>query len=473
MKPPSLFRAFIFNRTVIALLIGACFVVTALDLYLDSSQDKIVDFSALKIAESNATLLSQLNQNDITSFKSDRLTVEPFSLDSAKDEFQKKAAQSLSRDPTKPYYEIAQDHFTTFRYAANFSSGFYELDVPLDDLQTFAGTQSTETLWVLSLLAIASTASLVIFFGFLRWEGEVLVEAQQKALEYQKALTYAYGRFFPHQFLDLLDKKNILDIHLGDHADKQMVVVFADIRNFTSLIEKKTPAESFKIINDYLLQVSPIIRMNNGFIDKYIGDAIMALFESSDEALSAMVKIINLLKQDPSLLIKEIGVGIHVGPLMVGTVGEVERMDGTVISDVVNTASRLEPLNKAYGTHILVSEDILNQIPDRNKYKIRFIDHIYAKGKHEGLKIFEVYDMDPPEVVQKKDGIKESWDKGIECYRNRQFAESLEWFKKCQSIYPEDRSTAIYVQRTSDLIANPPDASWTPIAQLSQKDEVH
>jgi class 3 adenylate cyclase len=257
-----------------------------------------------------------------------------------------------------------------------------------------------------------------------------------------------------------------------------MAILFADIRNFTTLIEKKTPAESFQMLNEYLGEVGPIIRKYNGFIDKYIGDAIMALFEKPDDALMATIDILQLLKKNEakaehtSQVISEIGAGIHFGNLMVGTVGEKERMDGTVISDIANTASRLENLNKSYNTHILITEEFLNGLASIQKYRIRFLDHIFAKGKSNSIKIFEVFDADPTEVIEKKERMKPVFEQAIESYRNRRFQEAINSFRECQKILPQDSVLSILIKRCEKYLAEGVPENWEPISKLLTKDDV-
>ena len=159
-------------------------------------------------------------------------------------------------------------------------------------------------------------------------------------------------RFVPHAFLAIVGKPSIVEVELGDNKRRNMTILFSDIRNFTTLSERMTPDENFAFINAYLERMGPVIRDHNGFIDKYIGDAIMALFESADDALRAGLGMLETLEafnaerraagQTPI----GIGIGINTGILMMGTIGEKHRMDGTVISDAVNLASRIESLTK-------------------------------------------------------------------------------------------------------------------------------
>jgi adenylate cyclase len=191
-------------------------------------------------------------------------------------------------------------------------------------------------------------------------------EADRKNLEYQVQLNRSFARFVPTEFLHYLGRDSIIDIRLGDQVQRDMTILFSDIRSFTTLSESETPQETFDFLNSYLKDIGPIIRRNHGFIDKYIGDAVMALFpENPQDAVCAAIEMMQALalfnarRAESGLAPINIGIGIHSGACMLGTIGENDRLETTVISDAVNTASRIESLNKSLGTSILVSENTL------------------------------------------------------------------------------------------------------------------
>jgi class 3 adenylate cyclase len=175
-----------------------------------------------------------------------------------------------------------------------------------------------------------------------------------------------------------------------------MTILFSDIRNFTTLSEAMTPDENFAFINAYLERMGPVIRDHNGFIDKYIGDAIMALFESADDAVRAGIAMLatleafNAERGAKGRAPINIGVGINTGTLMMGTIGEKHRMDGTVISDAVNLASRVESLTKTYHVGLLISQHTLQSLSNPKVYDIRPVDDVVVKGKTHPVTIYEV-----------------------------------------------------------------------------------
>ncbi|MFB8791881.1 MAG: adenylate/guanylate cyclase domain-containing protein [Potamolinea sp.] len=233
-----------------------------------------------------------------------------------------------------------------------------------------------------------------------------------------------------------------------------MTILFADIRSFTTLSEGMTPEQNFNFINSYLSRVSPVIRAHNGFIDKYIGDAVMALFpESVDDAVSGaidmqkQVQIYNIQRQREGEVPIAIGIGLHTGSLMLGTIGEQERMESTVISDAVNLASRLEGLTKLYGAGILISGQTLLYLNDFPQYNYRFVDRVKVKGKHTPVAVFEVYDGDEQVLKQLKTETKTDFEEAVYLYFQQKFAQAQEIFEDIYQINPQDQGTALYLKR--------------------------
>ncbi len=267
-------------------------------------------------------------------------------------------------------------------------------------------------------------------------------------------INLAYGRFVPHEFLRLLHKESILDVKLGDQSKREMSILFSDIRDFTSMSELMTPEETFQFINDYLSCLEPAIVEHGGFIDKYIGDAIMALFsQSADDAVKAGISMLTRLQEYNQNRIQagkmpiKIGVGINTGDLMLGTVGGKDRMDGTVISDAVNLASRLEGLTKNYRVPLLISHQTFLKLENPNDYAIRLIDRVQVKGKSEMVTVFEVFDADPPKIKAAKLLTQSAFEQAIFLYNQQQYREAAELLEDCLSKNPGDQGIELYLER--------------------------
>ncbi|MEG4204494.1 adenylate/guanylate cyclase domain-containing protein [Microcoleus sp. Pol7_A1] len=270
-------------------------------------------------------------------------------------------------------------------------------------------------------------------------------------------LTDAYGRFVPHQFLHLLGYESIIDVNLGDQVQQEMSVLFADIRDFTALSETMTPGENFKFINAYLSRMEPAITSNNGFIDKYIGDAIMALFsDCADDAVKAGIAMLNILttynehRQKVGYIPIQIGIGINSGSLMLGTVGGKSRMDSTVISDAVNLASRIEGLTKDYGVPLLISQQTLERLRNPADYAIRIVDKVQVKGKSQYVVVYEVFDADPPEIRSAKLANLPVYTEAMLLCDRKEFREAGKLFEECLRKNPSDPVARIYLKRCRD-----------------------
>lgn len=290
------------------------------------------------------------------------------------------------------------------------------------------------------------------------------------------SLNKAYVRFVPQEFLHYLEKKSIVDMQLGDQVQKEMTILFADIRSFTALSEKMTPQQNFSFINSYLKEVGPVIRNNKGFIDKYIGDAIMALFPGkAEDALRAAldmkqkIRAYNEERTHAGDAPIDIGVGIHTGILMLGIIGEEERMEGTVISDSVNLASRIEGLTKVYGAGIIVSEETLKKLSAHDTHEYRFLDKVKVAGKQKAVLVFEMFGGDPDAIRDLKKKTKKDFEQGIDRYYNGKLAEAKAIFEKIAAVNKDDKAAALYVKRCENFIKYGIPADWAGIEEMTGK----
>ncbi len=289
-------------------------------------------------------------------------------------------------------------------------------------------------------------------------------------------INVAYGRFVPREFLRFLDRESIVDVNLGDQVQQEMTVLFSDIRSFTSLSEKMTPQENFNFLNSYLSRVSPIIRENNGFIDKYIGDALMALFpEKPEDALLAAIAMqqevtrYNEHRQQRGYKPISIGVGLHTGSLMLGTIGEAQRMESTVISDAVNLASRIEGVTKMYGVTIVISQDTLFNLDQPTRYQFRYLDRIQVKGKKEPVSVFEVFSGERPEMIELKLETLSRFERGLLHYHSQEFDKAMPYFEEIMEYNVEDKAAWIYLKRSAYYSEYGVPPNWEGVESLMEK----
>jgi two-component system sensor histidine kinase ChiS len=216
----------------------------------------------------------------------------------------------------------------------------------------------------------------------------------------------AYGNFVPQDFLRHLGKESIIDVELGDNVEMDLAILWSDVRNFTSAFEGMTPGESFEFINGYFQRMGPVIRQHGGFVNSFIGDAIMALFVDGAQAAiaAALASSARLEDYNRNRLARgenpiEAGFAVHVGIARLGVVGETRRMQGEVFSDAVNLASRLEDLTKTYGSRIIVSADAKDRLPE-GVFSFRKLDRVRVKGRNAFIDIFELLDQLPDQTLR-------------------------------------------------------------------------
>ena len=309
------------------------------------------------------------------------------------------------------------------------------------------------------MIAVARILFLAMFITFGFAVAQRMNELKKMALEQQMRLTEAYQRFVPSQLLSSLEKESILDVELGDQVEKEMSILFSDIRSFTALSESMTPEENFGFINSYLSIMGPLVRKHHGYIDKYVGDSIMALFDRTpDDAVQTSVSMFKALSEFNKERLRSgkeeihIGIGINTGMLIFGTLGEKDRMEGSVISDAVNLAARLEGLTKLYKTQLLISEVTFKKLT-LGVFKARLIDKVAVKGKETSVLVYEVLDAETPELFKKKQDTIKFFEQGWNLYQNQRFEEAQHLFCRCLELAPEDTVANLYVERCKNLIS--------------------
>ncbi len=361
-------------------------------------------------------------------------------------------------------------HFLVFHLLANYLVLYFSFQI----YSSLDGGAVNALINISILIVFAFISGYLRARGFVRNE---LIEKQKQALDMQTKMANAFARFVPIEFINYLNKNSIIEVELGNQVQKQMTVLFSDIRSFTSLSEKMTPQENFNFLNAYLKRIGPTIRSNAGFVDKYIGDALMALFPDSperaiDTALLMQRAVIdyNLQRKASGYDEIAIGIGIHYGNLMLGTIGEENRMETTVISDVVNLSSRIEGLTKYYNVEILVSDKLFNEIPNMDKYQHRVVDTVIVKGRREPVTVIEILDPATTKNYNMKIETKPRLMKAIKLYREKFIAEGLEIFKQLSNEFQKkDTVFEIYIKRCNKLLATGIPENWNGIERLENK----
>ena len=265
-----------------------------------------------------------------------------------------------------------------------------------------------------------------------------------------------YYKFVPEKFREYLGKKTLTDLSLGDASNRELTVLFCDIRSFSINSEMMTAKENFAFANTIYGKAGPIVREHNGFIDKYIGDAVMALFEKPDDAVAAGIDLYKAIVHDPEtareLKVSDIniGIGIHTGMAMIGIVGESERLSGTVISDTVNLSSRLESLTKQYKTAMLVSKDTVDRLTSPEALSLRYLGMIQVAGVNEVKAVYEVLDCLKDDVKSIRSDNAKDFREALRLFQLGRHDDALKALEKIASEGRNDYVTDMY----ADYIRN-------------------
>jgi len=283
-------------------------------------------------------------------------------------------------------------------------------------------------------------------------------------------------KFVPHEFIRALGHDVITDVKLGDQVEKNVTVLFSDIRGYTSFSEQMTPEENFSFVCSFNERMGPIIRQHNGFINQYLGDAIMAIFPgNAADALSAAIAMqqevreLNRKREINNRLPIKIGVGMHTGPLIMGITGDEDRMDATTISDTVNTASRLESLTKYYKGNIIISDATLRQISNTEIFHLRHLGMVQLKGKHAPISIHECFSGNVLPELQKKLDTLAIFNEGISKYINRRFDNAVTAFQNVLDVHPEDLTAKFFLTNATRYVNTGAPTNWMGVEEMQNK----
>jgi len=269
-------------------------------------------------------------------------------------------------------------------------------------------------------------------------------------------------RFVPLQFMEHLGVSDITKMKLGDNVQRDISILFFDIRYFSINSEMMTAQENFIFINKVLSIVGPIIRKHNGFVDKYIGDAAMALFTNGIDAVRAGIEVYQTLVTDQKTKVTigadgiNIGIGVHTGSVMMGIVGENERLSSTVISPNVNLASRVEGLSKQTGSGMLITRDTLNQLAgSESEFSYRFVGMVQAAGVNVVVGLFDMLDALSSKERHSRLKTKPVFESGVRKFHMKDYATAVERFEKVVKNDPSDICAAHHLEDAKRHLEDP------------------
>jgi adenylate cyclase len=262
--------------------------------------------------------------------------------------------------------------------------------------------------------------------------------------------------------------------------DQKASILFSDVRGFTTISEALGARETVSMLNEYFERMVDVVLSHGGVLDKFIGDAVMALFgvpfngeHDADDAVkvaNAMfvaLRALNVERRAKQQAAIDIGVGISTGIVVVGNIGSTKRMEYTAIGDSVNLASRLESATKYYGTGVLISEYTKQDLT--TKTLLREIDLLRVKGKHEPVAIYEAMDHLSEATFPNISQAVERYADGIRLYRERAFKDARTRFLATLALNPADRPSRLYVERCEHFIETPPPSDWDGVWTMTSK----
>jgi adenylate cyclase len=254
-------------------------------------------------------------------------------------------------------------------------------------------------------------------------------------------------------------------------SSQQVTVLFSDIRHFSTITETLGADETVHMLNAYFTEMVDVVLRHGGILDKYIGDAIMAVFgapladyHNADHAITAAIEMTQALEHfnhhrtADGLEPIEVGIGISTGEVVASSIGTAKRMDYTVIGESVNLAARLEGANKHYGTSVLVSGTTISQMKLAKSW--REIDLIRITGKDKLISVFELLDSYPAAVRTDLSRMRNAYQRGVQFYRQRRWVEAIPKFEQVLAHCPDDRPSLMYLDRCRYYIEEPPGDDW-------------
>ena len=286
----------------------------------------------------------------------------------------------------------------------------------------------------------------------------------------------ASSKFVPYAFLRSIGRASITEVKLGDLAEKEVAVFFSDIRGYTTFAENMTPEENFNLVNTYVGLMGPVIQENNGFVNQYLGDAIMAIFPMDmSHALNAAIAMQKVLQVYNESRIKEqkpplkVGMGLHIGQLMMGIIGDKNRFEPATIADTVNTASRMEGLTKYYGANILISENCMAKIKNKEAFNFRYLGKVQLKGRHKTVGVYECFDGDFPGIRDLKIQTKALFDEGLSHFFNRDFLQAQLLMKEVMDANAADLIAQFFYKRAAKYAHEGVAEDWTGVEKMTVK----
>ena len=281
----------------------------------------------------------------------------------------------------------------------------------------------------------------------------------------------AFGKYLaPAVVEELMANPNLLKLG-GDR--RHISMLFSDLAGFTSMSEVLDPQKLVAVLNEYLHEMADLVKQEGGMVDKYIGDAVMALYGAPNKLPDHAIRVCRTAirmqegltalnqkwrQEDPSSQKLKVRIGINTGSPVVGNIGGADKIDYTALGDSVNLAARLEPACKTYGVGIMIAQQTREEAGEA--IQVRELDLLAVYGKKEPIRVYELLALADQELGPDRRELLAQYAKGLETFRASDFELALQYFKAALAIDPTDGPSALYVERCEECLVNPPPADW-------------
>jgi len=290
-------------------------------------------------------------------------------------------------------------------------------------------------------------------------------------------LLEAQSRFVPAQFLRSLGRDDIVDVGLGDHELKEVSILFSDIWGYTPLVEKLDASDALAFLNEYFAHAEPPITGHEGFIDSFVGDGVMALFDAPElnaqHAVTAAVEmhrgltLFNAQRAAAGATLVRTGIGINTGRVTMSTIGGGSSLKCGVVGDAVNLASRVERLTRRTLSRLLISDQTVSRLSNPGAFGLRRAGRVRVKGRRQPLTIYEVLDAEPASIREPRLATHARYEAALDAYYAGEPTTALDAFTECVSKVPSDPLARRFLQLTETLLREGVPDGWTGIERAS------
>lgn len=285
-------------------------------------------------------------------------------------------------------------------------------------------------------------------------------ENYKKKDDFIKQTNLEYEKFVPKQLVKFFGKKSVLELEIGSQVKKTATILYCSLRNSLLVTQTLSLEENFNYINSYLNVVSPIIRKNGGFVDKYLEDGLMAVFVSVKNAINCGIQIVKTIRQQnmqvknvPAL---DVGIAVNTDEIIFGVVGDDVRKTPTIVSNSLNIVQNMDEINKKYGSVMLLSKNALNELPSNFNFAYRYIGNLNIVENKDVVTIFECLEVYPRQKREKLIKYHNEFENGVRAFVNGKFEIAKSIFESVYKKEKDDKICYTYYNRCCENLGKKP-----------------